>query len=72
MAIRTIVFLRKVRDEHTEAYYRRFEASMSMAKLAKFPTMIHMEINRTHSGGDNKYGTNRFQTMCLFMSTKSK
>ena len=42
MAMRTILCLRKGIDEPMEAYYRRFEASISMAELEKLNATTHV------------------------------
>ena len=46
MEIMTISCIRQGRDEHTEVYYRRFEAEISMDELAKGNATTHMELNK--------------------------
>ena len=70
--MRNISCLQQGRDETTEAYYRRFEAAKSMADFLKLSCMTHVELNRTHAGGDENEGTKRFQDMCLLVSADSK
>ena len=42
MDMRNIFSLRHGRDEPNEAYYRRFEAHTSTAKLAKYTATTHV------------------------------
>ena len=53
-----------------EEYYRRFEASISSAELAKWNATTHMEINNTYTGEDGEGGAQRFQEMCLIVSAE--
>ena len=69
--MQTIFCLRQGRYEPTEAYYRRFEADISTAELEKCNATTHIELNKAYVDGEDEYGTNRFQEMCLIMSTDS-
>ena len=71
MAMRTIFYLRQVRDKPTEAYYRRFEAAISTAELERCNATTHMELNKFYAYGDDEYGIKRFQAMCLIVSADS-
>ena len=68
MAMITIFYLRQGIDEPTEAYYRRFEAAISTAELETCNATTHIELNKAYADGDDKYGTKRFQSICLIMS----
>ena len=65
----TIFYLKQGRGEPTEAYYRKFEASISMSDLEKINATTHTELNKSYENVDDKDGTKRFQAMCLIMST---
>ena len=39
-----------------------------MAKLEKCNATTYMELNKTYMRGDEKYGTKKFQAMCLIIS----
>ena len=67
MAMRTIFCIRQGKEEPTEAYYRRFEASVSMNELEKCNTTNHMELNKSYADGDDGDGTKRSQEMCIIM-----
>ena len=69
MAMRTVLCSRQGRDYPTEAQYGRFEVAIPTAELEKCNATTHMELNKPYSDGDNKYGTNMFQEMCLIVST---
>ena len=71
MAMRTILWLIQGIDDPTEAYYRQFEAAISMAELEKFNATTHKELNKAYPDGDDEYVTKRFQEMCLIMSADS-
>ena len=71
MFMRTIFCLRQGQDKPTEEYYRRFESASSTDELAKYKARMHIELNRTHTGGDGKNGTKRLQAMCLLMPEDS-
>ena len=67
MAMRTIFCLRQVKDEPMKAYYRRFEAFISINELEKCNTTNHTELNKSYADGDNEYGNKRSQEMCIIM-----
>ena len=71
MAMRTIFWIRQGRDEHIEAYCRRFESSISTSELAKYNATTNLEINKSYADGEDEDGTNRFQEMLLIMSADS-
>ena len=67
MDIRNILCLQEAQYEPTEAYYRRFEASISTSELAKCMVMTHVEPKKTYAGEDDDNITKRFQAMCLLL-----
>ena len=71
MATRSIFCLIEGIDDPTEAYYRRFEASISMAEPEKCNPTTHIELNKSYADGDNEDGTKRFQAMYLILSSES-
>ena len=48
MVMRVILCLRQGQDETTEAYYWRFEASISTYELEKCTATTHVELNKTY------------------------
>ena len=71
IAMRTIFCLRQGRYEPSEAYCRRFEATISMAELSKCNATTHIELNKSNANGDDKDGTKKFKEMCLTMTADS-
>ena len=61
MVMSTTLCLRQGRDNPMEAYYRRFEATISMAGLEKCNASTHMTLNKYYMDGDNEDGAKRFQ-----------
>ena len=68
MAMRTILCMRQGRDKPTEAYYKIFEAAISMSHLGRFNSTTHMELNKAYANGDDEDVTKRIQAMCLILS----
>ena len=68
MDVRTIFCLRQERSNHIEAYYRVFEAAISMAEMEEYNATTHKELNKAYADGDDEDRTKSFQTMCLIMS----
>ena len=68
MDIRNILCLQEAQYEPTEAYYRRFEASISTSDLEQCTAMTHVELNNTYMEGNDYNVTKRFQATCLLMS----
>ena len=52
MAMGTIFCRRYGKDDPTGAYYRRYEAFISTAELAKCNATTHMELNKFCADGD--------------------
>ena len=67
MSRRTIFCVQQEKDEPTDTYCKKFEASTSMTELGKCTATMNMEINRKHTGGDENDVTKRFQAMRLLM-----
>ena len=61
MAMRTIFCLRQGQDNPVEAYYRRFEATISTSDVAKCNLTTHRKLNKTYTGGGDEDGKKRFQ-----------
>ena len=59
MPTRTIFCLRQGKYKPTESYYRKYDAAISIAEIAKCTDTTNIELNRTCAGGDEDDGTRR-------------
>ena len=71
MSVRAILCLRQGNDKPMEAYYIRFESSISTYELEKCNATTQMELNKSYANGYDKDVNNRFQAMCLIMYYES-
>ena len=71
MSMRTIVCLQQGKYEPSEAYYKSFEAAISMYEIVKWTDTTHMQLSRTQTGEDDDDVTKRFQSMCLLILSES-